>query len=185
MPILSHVRFANFATAASLVVCIFMSLLFYVPQAHAAAPTGTNLDSTSQVESLFEEYLEPTRYGNEFNIARAEADGASPVELEAGRTFNALSRLDQASVADRAALDRYGNWCGGGHSGPGAPIDALDAACMRHDKCWASRGMYACSCNREFTAELSRIMGSLGFRAKAYAAAAFVAFNAAPCNNAI
>lgn len=29
----------------------------------------------------------------------------------------------------------YGNWCGYSKSGPGLPIDAVDAACFNHDHC--------------------------------------------------
>ncbi|ELU5588530.1 hypothetical protein SCB17_003049 [Clostridium perfringens] len=32
----------------------------------------------------------------------------------------------------------YGNWCGPGHSGPGAPVDEIDACCKKHDYCYDS-----------------------------------------------
>jgi len=32
----------------------------------------------------------------------------------------------------------YGNWCGWSRSGPGDPIDAVDAACQTHDNCLAT-----------------------------------------------
>lgn len=37
------------------------------------------------------------------------------------------------------------NWCGPGCSGPGAPINAVDAACKAHDFCYKTYGnRYAC-----------------------------------------
>jgi len=41
----------------------------------------------------------------------------------------------------------YGRWCGPGCSGPGAPVDDLDACCMAHDRCYDARGWGACSCD--------------------------------------
>lgn len=45
----------------------------------------------------------------------------------------------------------YGNWCGPNHpvnmSQANGPIDALDAACMRHDYCVALQGEYNCGCD--------------------------------------
>lgn len=41
------------------------------------------------------------------------------------------------------------NWCGPGCSGPGAPINDVDAACKAHDECYRS-GRHRCECDREF-----------------------------------
>lgn len=40
-------------------------------------------------------------------------------------------------------------WCGPGCSGPGEPINDVDACCMRHDQC-LSRGISSCQCDMEF-----------------------------------
>jgi len=40
-------------------------------------------------------------------------------------------------------------WCGPGCSGPGAPINDVDACCQRHDRC-LSRGISPCQCDAEF-----------------------------------
>ena len=52
----------------------------------------------------------------------------------------------------------YGNWCGPNHpSTPalaGPPVNALDAACMRHDICTANRGRFDCGCDLAFMNEL-------------------------------
>jgi hypothetical protein len=39
-------------------------------------------------------------------------------------------------------------WCGPGCSGPGAPINDVDACCMRHDRCLDS-GIHPCECDQE------------------------------------
>ena len=52
----------------------------------------------------------------------------------------------------------YGNWCGPNHplnmSQASAPVDQLDAACMRHDYCIAAQGDYSCGCDIPFLREL-------------------------------
>lgn len=45
------------------------------------------------------------------------------------------------------------NWCGPGCSGPGAPINEIDAACKAHDECYR-RGNNRCECDREFLSKL-------------------------------
>ena len=40
---------------------------------------------------------------------------------------------------------RY-RWCGPGCSGPGAPINEIDAACMMHDLCYGHHGP-TCECD--------------------------------------
>ncbi|WP_244988898.1 phospholipase [Robertmurraya siralis] len=47
---------------------------------------------------------------------------------------------------------RY-NWCGPGCSGPGAPINAVDAACQQHDFCY-QRTRDRCRCDHEFIERL-------------------------------
>ncbi len=43
----------------------------------------------------------------------------------------------------------HGNYCGVGQRGEGlAPTDALDAACQRHDACYAAAGYRSCACDR-------------------------------------
>ena len=44
-----------------------------------------------------------------------------------------------ASASPFGCLPIYGNWCGPGHPTSTAlpPVDAFDAACMRHDLCTA------------------------------------------------
>ena len=46
---------------------------------------------------------------------------------------------------DQAPLLLHGNYCGPGNR-PGPPVDALDAACMRHDACMPAKGLPSCDC---------------------------------------
>jgi hypothetical protein len=52
----------------------------------------------------------------------------------------------------------YGNWCGPNYPAnpalAGPPVDALDAACMRHDICTANRGRFDCGCDLALMNEL-------------------------------
>ncbi|MCG7342662.1 phospholipase [Sporosarcina sp. ACRSL] len=45
------------------------------------------------------------------------------------------------------------NWCGPGCNGPGAPLNAVDAACKAHDKCYRLYGD-RCHCDSEFLRRL-------------------------------
>lgn len=55
---------------------------------------------------------------------------------------------DLFAGARDGSLVVYGNYCGPGQRGVNPkPIDALDAACMRHDACTPVEGLPACSCH--------------------------------------
>ncbi|SDI04055.1 phospholipase [Alteribacillus bidgolensis] len=46
------------------------------------------------------------------------------------------------------------NWCGPGCSGPGAPVNAVDAACKAHDECYRVFGGPSCKCDQLFLQRL-------------------------------
>lgn len=60
------------------------------------------------------------------------------------------------------SLAVYGNWCGPGHpkyqgrEGP-EPIDAIDAACKRHDICYVEQRYLNCACDSELVRELKQL----------------------------
>jgi len=61
----------------------------------------------------------------------------------------------------------YGRYCGYYRNGPGPPIDGLDYACQRHDRCWARWYNVACDilidfnkCNQDFCRDLKRAESS-------------------------
>ncbi|MCP3028417.1 phospholipase [Halobacillus sp. A5] len=48
------------------------------------------------------------------------------------------------------------NWCGPACSGPGEPVNAVDAACKAHDQCYLYYGDY-CACDRAFIRRLEEL----------------------------
>ncbi|MDY7043020.1 MULTISPECIES: phospholipase [Virgibacillus] len=53
----------------------------------------------------------------------------------------------------RFCFPRGYRWCGPGCSGPGEPINDVDAACKAHDECYQKYGD-PCRCDREFMKRL-------------------------------
>ncbi|MDO4910208.1 MAG: phospholipase A2 family protein [Corynebacterium sp.] len=82
-----------------------------------------------------------------FDEQAAIAAKASPEVIAAGRDFNAREALEEQSNSP-VGLPLYGRWCGPGYSGPGAPIDAIDEACMRHDLCYNHMGYFDPLCDQ-------------------------------------
>ncbi|MCJ2135994.1 hypothetical protein MKK69_18385 [Methylobacterium sp. J-026] len=56
----------------------------------------------------------------------------------------------------RAALI-HGNYCGPGNNAPAAPVDALDAACARHDACTPDGGLASKGCNLRLQREAAAL----------------------------
>ena len=85
------------------------------------------------------------------------------------------------------AMGIYGNWCGLDHPTDVAanplPIDALDAACRRHDLCYTQRGFLSCECDAEFTQELRGEIANSTYTGLqlATARATHAHFAASPC----
>lgn len=128
-----------------------------------------------------------------FDVGSARAAGESALVIQAGQDFNAMARavasatpgvgLDGAQLATtKLSIPVWGNWCGPGHSGPGAPIDTLDTLCMRHDKGHAARGYFDCACDAQLKAEIDRFAHRMGSRERAMAAAVKLAFSVGLCN---
>lgn len=69
-----------------------------------------------------------------------------------------LSVALQAQAQSRApALVFHGNYCGLGNNAPLPPIDALDAACARHDACTPVAGLPPALCNLRLQREADRV----------------------------
>jgi hypothetical protein len=85
----------------------------------------------------------------------------------------------------------YGNYCGLQNSTctdvsfRKAPVDDLDAACQRHDKCWCRSGQMDCACDKALLESarqlLQRSRASLPAQTAAMATAVAAYFSVAPC----
>ena len=75
-----------------------------------------------------------------------------------------LAALLSADAAAFKCVPIYGNWCGIDYPSRGwpPPIDAFDAACMRHDLCTAGPGSDT-PCDIAFVAELRGIAAEVGY----------------------
>jgi hypothetical protein len=51
----------------------------------------------------------------------------------------------------------HGNYCGPGNNAPLPPIDALDAACARHDACTPDIGLPSKACNLRLEREAAAV----------------------------
>ncbi|MEL4505658.1 hypothetical protein AAEX63_11485 [Luteococcus sp. H138] len=141
--------------------------IFPVPPAAQAAPNYAKVTVAAppqEFEQAFAYYLtedsgSPT--GARFDSRRAYRQGASSDLMLAGRYYNGLvdsdpqTRMPEGYVRAAASIPIWGNWCGSGY-GSGTPRDLLDAACMRHDKCYGSKGYWNCNCDRTLIAEINR-----------------------------
>lgn len=83
---------------------------------------------------------------------------------------NGLSR----DAVGLEGLKIYGRWCGPGHGG-GHPIDAVDAACKKHDECYGRNGYFNCDCDEAVVRDAYRAAFSPGISAQARAAGLAVA----------
>jgi hypothetical protein len=80
---------------------------------------------------------------------------ATSIFLTAGFVAPCLAQPGTASA--RPTLLIHGNYCGPGNNAPLAPVDALDAACARHDACTPNDGLPSKDCNRRLQVEAERI----------------------------
>lgn len=86
--------------------------------------------------------------------------------------------------AEQGALGKpkmliYGNYCGPGNNAPMPPIDALDAACARHDACTPDGAMPSRVCNARLERAADAISRDPRQPADVRAMAGFIATGAA------
>ena len=58
---------------------------------------------------------------------------------------------------DDGGLLFHGNYCGPGNRPGTRPVDALDAACMRHDACGRFNAVPSCACNARLQYEATAV----------------------------
>ena len=69
----------------------------------------------------------------------------------------AAPSLAQPAANGRPTILIHGNYCGPGNNAPLAPIDALDAACARHDACTPNIGLPTKACNLRLEREAEAV----------------------------
>jgi hypothetical protein len=79
---------------------------------------------------------------------------AAPVFLIASW---AAASLAQPAANGGPKLLIHGNYCGPGNNAPLPPIDALDAACARHDACTPDVGLPSKACNLRLAREAAAL----------------------------
>lgn|GEM_PF-566140 len=72
---------------------------------------------------------------------------AAPLILAAGYAALAVPSQAQPAAFGGPKMLIHGNYCGPGNNAPLPPIDALDAACARHDACTPDGGLPSPACN--------------------------------------
>lgn len=178
---------------------LFLALGLALYPAGPAAADPSDVDrqtpgKVSAVDDFDATVTELTKYvvtdsdgRSRFDEERAMKEGASKDVIAAGIEFDALAAAYEAEAGDgtqgpasRLSFPVWGNWCGPGHGG-GQPKDTLDRLCMRHDKCYASRGYFDCYCDAVLKAEIRRYSSRMGTRERAVAAAITVVFSVTPC----
>jgi hypothetical protein len=80
---------------------------------------------------------------------------ATSIFLAAGFVIPCVAQSGTAPA--RPTLLIHGNYCGPGNNAPLAPVDALDAACARHDACTPNDGLPSKACNLRLQVEAERI----------------------------
>ena len=78
----------------------------------------------------------------------------------------------------------HGNYCGPGNKGVHPdPVDALDAACMRHDACVKDFQIPSCGCNTRLAEDAAAVAADSGAPVEEREAASFTAQGAGalPC----
>lgn len=98
-----------------------------------------------------------------FDADKARNENAPSMVIQGAEEFNKSTALlphhgDLQGAKpghSTAAWEFYGNWCGPGHSGPGAPIDLLDSRCKEHDLCYAAHGYFNKGCDWTLVSRLT------------------------------
>ncbi|MCJ2136192.1 hypothetical protein MKK69_19410 [Methylobacterium sp. J-026] len=87
-------------------------------------------------------------------LTRTVVSLAAPVFLIA---CWAAPSLAQPAANGGPKLLIHGNYCGPGNNAPLPPIDALDAACARHDACTPDVGLPSKACNLRLEREAKAV----------------------------
>jgi hypothetical protein len=75
-----------------------------------------------------------------------------PVASELANSLAKIGSPDNRITPQQLSLPFYGNYCGRGHGDPTGntpPIDAVDAVCREHNRCYRLLGDFDTQCDRD------------------------------------
>lgn len=120
-----------------------------------------NIDQeTIDLFNELDQYLIEFEDGSiKLDLQSASLDDVQPELLNIINIVNDIEVQDgKISTADFAfPIGNYGRYCGKGNKG-GKPIDDLDAACQKHDRCFKGFNSKSKKCNQEFVRRLLPIV---------------------------
>ena len=96
----------------------------------------------------------------------------------AGLALSGLTLAAQAQTPRGPGLLIHGNYCGPGNRAPLPPVDALDAACARHDACTPRGRPASADCNARLFREADAVAHDPRQPPDVQAVAGFVALGA-------
>ena len=157
-------------------VAVVLAMIFLLPGHILADTEQREVDKeTKDVERITKYIAVDKNKKAVFHRKKAVQDGVSKSALEIGDSFMKY----YGYIADdgnggfakkkKGKWPIYGRYCGPGHSGPGKPIDRLDAACRGHDDCYRRRGGHRCSCDEKLKKQLRKITPRLRGKARGIA----------------
>lgn len=115
---------------------------------------NSTIQEYAQLGEFYESYLFLNQKGQyEVNYKKIQDDNLTVDHIneikEYTGTKNLMSENGQPSLERAKRIMFHGNYCGKGNNG-GKPKDKLDAACKRHDECYARYGWGKCKCDKPF-----------------------------------
>lgn len=146
-------------------------------EAAESAVTGRPAGEPRQDADALAPYLRDQGEWAHFDEAAALADGLDPRLVRVGRAVNRMASGELAGEGQPELLPGfYGNWCGPGHSGPGEPVDQLDAACRDHDLCYGQGGYFNRECDLRLLRTIEDDFAGYTWAQKLYASAIYAVF---------
>ena len=96
----------------------------------------------------------------EVHVAKPKKEASIPVASELAKI---LGSPDNRITPQQLSFPVYGNYCGPGHDDPTGntpPIDAVDAVCREHNRCYRLLGAFDRQCDRNFIESMPSAIAS-------------------------
>lgn len=159
------------------ILAVVLAVIFLVPEGTLAVGYEKEVYELSRDTDVIIRYINIDKDMKvEFDRQKAINDGVNKNAIRMGDEFMKYCTYTHNSMSQKITQFRFtmaihGRYCGPRHSGPGKPIDKLDAACKAHDECYAKRGRHRCSCDHALWKRLIKVIPKLHGKARAKAEA--------------